>query len=39
MYALEQASVDGNIEPFTIFISELVKLSLDGTPAAKKIET
>ena len=38
MKALEEASVNGNIEPFTIFISELVKLSLDGTPAAKIIE-
>jgi len=38
MRALEEASVNGNIEPFTFFISELVKLSLQGTPAAKKIE-
>ncbi len=38
MKALEEASVKGNIEPFTLFISELVKLSLIGTPAAKLIE-
>lgn len=38
MKALEEASVNGNIEPFTLFISELVKLTLDGTPAAKTIE-
>jgi len=35
MQALEEASVNGNIKPFTLFISELVKLSLKGTPAAK----
>jgi hypothetical protein len=39
MEALEEASVNGNIEPFALFISELVKLSLDGTPVAKAIET
>jgi len=38
MKALEEASVNNNIEPFTLFISELVKLSLKGTPAAKTIE-
>jgi len=38
MKALEEASVNGDIEPFTVFISELVKLSLEGTPAAKTIE-
>lgn len=38
MKALEEASVNENIEPFTLFISELVELSLKGTPAAKKIE-
>lgn len=34
MNALEEASVNGNIKPFTLFISELVNLSLKGTPAA-----
>ncbi len=38
MRALEEASVNGNIKPFAVFISELVKLSLQGTPEAKKIE-
>ena len=38
MKALEEASVNRNIEPFTLFVSELVELSLDGTPAAKIIE-
>jgi len=38
MMSLEEASVKGNIEPFTLFISGLVNLSLKGTPAAKKIE-
>lgn len=35
MDALEKASVDNDIEPFTIFISNLVKKSLQGTPIAK----
>ncbi len=38
MNALEEASVNGNMKQFTLFISELVKLSLEGTPAAKTIE-
>tara|TARA_R110001599_G_scaffold150929_4_gene335445 strand:+ start:70021 stop:71577 length:1557 start_codon:yes stop_codon:yes gene_type:complete len=39
MNALEQASVHSNIEPFTTFISWLVKAGLDGNPIAKKMET
>jgi fido (protein-threonine AMPylation protein) len=35
MNSLEKASVEGDIEPFTIFISDLVKESLKGTPIAK----
>lgn len=35
MNALEKASVDGDIEPFAIFISYLVQQSLNGTPVAK----
>jgi fido (protein-threonine AMPylation protein) len=35
MGALEKASVDGNIETFTIFISNLVRASINGTPIAK----
>jgi len=35
MNSLEKASVEGDIEPFTIFISNLVKESLKGTPIAK----
>jgi hypothetical protein len=35
MYSLEKASVDGDIEPFAIFISKLVEESLKGTPMAK----
>lgn len=35
MDVLEKASVEGNIEPFTIFISNLVRKSLEGTPIAK----
>jgi fido (protein-threonine AMPylation protein) len=35
MNSLEKASVDGNIEPFAVFISNLVKESLKGTPIAK----
>ncbi|MGB1451302.1 MAG: Fic family protein, partial [Marinirhabdus sp.] len=37
MGSLEKASVDGDIRPFTIFISTLVKESLKGTPIAKLI--
>tara|TARA_B100000949_G_C14267425_1_gene445682 strand:+ start:484 stop:2049 length:1566 start_codon:yes stop_codon:yes gene_type:complete len=39
MTALEEASVNDNIEPFTIFISELVKSSLKGEPEAKLIDS
>jgi len=35
MDSLEKSSVGGDIEPFTIFISNLVKQSLKGTPIAK----
>ncbi|MCC9044139.1 Fic family protein [Myroides sp. M-43] len=35
MAALESASVGGNIEPFTIFLSKLVRESLKGKPIAK----
>ncbi|MDD3722570.1 MAG: Fic family protein, partial [Lutibacter sp.] len=35
MNSLEKASVEGNIEPFTIFLSNLVEESLKGTPIAK----
>ncbi len=35
MSSLEKASIEGDIEPFTIFISNLVKQSLKGTPIAK----
>lgn len=35
MDALEKASVEGNIEPFTVFLSKLVQESLKGTPVAK----
>lgn len=35
MNALEHASVNGNIEPFAIYISDLVKSSLEGKPIAK----
>lgn len=35
MDALEKASVEGNIEPFTIFLSKLVQASLKGRPIAK----
>ncbi len=38
MNALEEASVNGNIEPFAKFISELVDLSIKGKPAAKLIK-
>ena len=38
MNALEEASVNGNIEPFVKFISKLVDLSLKGKPAAKLIK-
>jgi Fic family protein len=34
MSCLEVASVTGDIKPFAIFIAELVKLGMDGTPAA-----
>lgn len=37
MSALEEASVNSNIEPFTLFISELVKSSIKGEPEAKLI--
>ncbi len=37
MSALEEASVNNNIEPFTKFISELVDLSLKGMPEAKLV--
>lgn len=35
MNALEKASVEGDIEPFAKFISDLVQQSLDGKPLAK----
>lgn len=35
MNSLEEASVNGNIEPFTKFIAHLVSESLKGTPVAK----
>ena len=35
MRALEKASVNGNVVPFVIFIAELVKESMKGTPVAK----
>lgn len=35
MNSLEKASVEGDIESFTIFISDLVNQSLKGTPIAK----
>lgn len=35
MAALESASVRGDIEPFTIFLSKLVSESLKGNPVAK----
>jgi hypothetical protein len=35
MAALEKASVEGNIEPFAIFIATLVEQSLIGKPVAK----
>ena len=35
MSALEKASVDGDIEPFAIFISKFVEGSLKGKPIAK----
>ncbi|PHR68974.1 MAG: cell filamentation protein Fic [Lutibacter sp.] len=35
MNSLEEASVNGNIEPFTEFIAHLVTQSLKGTPVAK----
>lgn len=35
MNALEQASVDQNIEPFATFIAYLVKASMDGKPVAR----
>ncbi|MBK5245433.1 MAG: Fic family protein [Eubacteriaceae bacterium] len=35
MDALEKSSVEGNIEPFTVFLSKLVRESLKGTPIAK----
>jgi len=35
MNALEQASVDQNIEPFAKFIAYLVKASMDGKPVAR----
>jgi hypothetical protein len=37
MAVLEEASVHGNIKPFTLFLSQLVKLTLDGTPAASSV--
>ncbi len=36
--ALEEASVNHNIKPFTIFIAELVQQSIDGKPVAKLVE-
>jgi Fic family protein len=35
MNSLEKSSVEGDIEPFTIFISDVIKESLKGTPIAK----
>lgn len=35
MDSLEKASVEGDIEPFALFISNLVRQSLKGTPIAK----
>jgi hypothetical protein len=35
MDALEAASVNGNIEPFTAFLGGLVKDSLEGKPGPK----
>jgi Fic family protein len=35
MNALEQASVHNNIEPFTMFLANLVSHSLKGEPVAK----
>jgi hypothetical protein len=35
MASLEKASVEGNIEPFTIFIAALVEQSLKGKPVAR----
>ena len=35
MNSLEKASVEGNIEPFVVFISDLVRESLKGTPIAQ----
>jgi len=35
MASLEKASVEGNIEPFTIFIATLVEQSIKGKPVAK----
>jgi len=35
MATLESASVRGNIEPFTIFLSKLVSESLKGKPVAR----
>lgn len=35
MDALEQASVDQNIEPFARFIAYLVEASINGKPIAK----
>lgn len=34
MNSLEKASVDGNIKPFTLFVSNLVSESMKGTPLA-----
>lgn len=35
MVAFEKASIEGNIDPFTVFLFKLVKESLKGTPVAK----
>ncbi|MGX7666069.1 Fic family protein [Flavobacterium pedocola] len=35
MYSLEKASVEGDIEPFALFIATLVQESLKGKPVAK----
>lgn len=35
MNSLEKASIEGNIEPFTVFLSNLVEESLKGKPIAK----
>ncbi len=35
MDSLEKASVDGDIEPFAKFISNLVDKTMKGTPVAK----